>query len=253
MSEDLFYTLLYGWIALAIIVFPVLFKIPAPYGRYTRGNWGPTIPNRWGWFFMEVPVLFFFSWFYFTGTAEKTLPVWIIYLAFMVHYFNRVFIFPFRIRDNGKRMPVSVVLMAVFFNFSNGFFNGYWFGTLSAGRYPDSWLYSPQFITGLLLFITGMYINISSDNILLSLRKGGKKGYFIPHGKLFKYVSSPNLLGEIIEWTGWAVMGWALPPASFAIWTFANLVPRAVDHHKWYHYYFVDYPKERKAIFPKIL
>jgi hypothetical protein len=253
MNEELFYNLLYIWIALAIIIFPILFKLPAPYGRYATRDWGPTIQNRLGWFLMEVPVLFIFSWFFFTGKAEKTLPVLIIYGLFAIHYFNRVFIFPFRIKDNGKRMPVSVILMAMVFNFSNGFFNGYWFGTLSNSMYPGSWMYSPQFITGFILFIVGMYINITSDNILLSLRKGGKKGYFIPYGRLFKYVSSPNLLGEIIEWSGWAIMGWALPPFSFALWTFANLVPRAVDHHKWYNSHFKNYPKERKAVFPGFL
>jgi hypothetical protein len=56
----------------------------------------------------------------------------------------------------------------------------------------------------------------------------------------------------VIEWAGWAMMGWALAPLSFAIWSFANLVPRAYDHHQWYLQYFDEYPKKRKAIFPKI-
>ncbi len=238
---------------MALAVFPVLFKIPAPYGRYVSKGWGPPLSPKSGWIFMELPVIIVFSWFFFTGTAEKTIPVWIIYLLFMIHYFNRTFIFPFRIKSKKKKIPVSIVFMALFFNVANGFFNGYWFGTLSDGRYPDSWLYSPQFIIGFILFLTGMYINIRSDNILISLRKGKTNGYYIPKGFLFKYVSSPNLTGEIIEWTGWAIMGWALAPFSFAIWTFANLVPRAVDHHKWYNNYFDDYPKKRKAVFPGIL
>jgi len=95
-----------------------------------------------------------------------------------------------------------------------------------------------------------MYINISSDNILLGLRKGGKKGYYIPYGGLFKYVSSPNLSGEIIEWLGWAMMSWCLPSFSFALWTMANLIPRALDHHHWYKRKFADYPKDRKAVIP---
>ena len=253
MSENLYYTLLYTWIALAIVIFPILFYVPAPYGRYSSRNWGPTISSKWGWFLMEVPVLIIISWFYFTGSAEKNIVVWIIYLLFVIHYINRSFIFPLRIKESGKRIPVSVVFMALFFNFANGFFNGYWLGTLSDGYYSDNWIYTPKFIIGFILFFTGMYINISSDNVLLSLRKNNNKGYFIPYGGMFKYVSSPNLLGEVIEWTGWAIMSWALPPLSFAIWSFANLVPRAVDHHKWYKQYFKDYPKERKAVFPKLL
>ncbi|MBK6611366.1 MAG: hypothetical protein IPG29_10875 [Sphingobacteriales bacterium] len=34
------------------------------------------------------------------------------------------------------------------------------------------------------------------------------------------------------------------------VWTFANLVPRAVAHHQWYHKQFANYPPYRKAIFP---
>ena len=39
----------------------------------------------------------------------------------------------------------------------------------------------------------------------------------------------------------------------FFIWTFINLVPRAISHHKWYKDNFKDYPKNRKAIIPKLL
>jgi len=37
------------------------------------------------------------------------------------------------------------------------------------------------------------------------------------------------------------------------VWTIANLVPRALAHHKWYNEHFENYPAERKAIFPFIL
>ncbi len=149
-------------------------------------------------------------------------------------------------------MPWLIILLALFFNFSNGFFNGYWFGSLSHA-YPISWFWSWQFIVGIILFFIGMYINISSDQALLNLRKGGKKGYYIPHGALFEKISSPNLMGEIIEWSGWALMSWCLSAFSFALWTAANLIPRALDHHRWYHRYFPDYPKGRKALFPGVL
>jgi hypothetical protein len=253
MTTELYYNLLYGWMGLAVIIFPVLLKITVPYGRHTTKTWGPVLPNKWGWFIMEIPVLLLFSWFFFTGSAEKTIPVFIFYIAFMIHYFNRVFIFPFRMKDNGKQMPWLIVIFGLFFNFANSFFNGYWFGTLCDGLYPASWLKDPRFISGAVLFLAGMYINITSDNTLLNLRKGGKKGYFIPQGKLFNYVSSPNLLGEIIEWIGWALMSWALAPFSFALWTMANLIPRAIDHHRWYRKTFSDYPENRKAVIPFII
>lgn len=249
MSEQLYFLCLYGWMALAVLIMPVLLKITVPYGRHTTNTWGPVLNSRLGWFLMEIPVVVVFSWFFFTGNAEKTLPVYIFYGLFMLHYFNRIFIFPFRLKEKGKKMPWLIVFMALFFNLMNGFFNGYWFGWLTP-VYSLSWLYDWRFIIGVILFFTGMYINMSSDNILLGLRKGGKKGYYIPYGGLFKYVSSPNLLGEIIEWLGWAMMSWCLPSFSFALWTMANLIPRALDHHYWYRRKFAGYPKDRKAVIP---
>lgn len=35
-------------------------------------------------------------------------------------------------------------------------------------------------------------------------------------------------VGEIIEWIGFAVACWSLPAAAFAIYTIANLAPRAI-------------------------
>ena len=71
-------------------------------------------------------------------------------------------------------------------------------------------------------------------------------------GGLFKYVSCPNYFGEIIEWFGFYVMTLNIGTFSFFIWTFVNLVPRAISNHKWYIRMFNDYPKERKIIIPKI-
>ena len=252
ISETTYFNLLYTWMGLAVIIFPVLLRVTAPYGRHTTNTWGPTINNRWAWFIMEVPVIALFSWLLFSGPNDISIPVFIFYGTFMLHYVNRVFVFPIRIKSNGKRMPVAVVAMAFFFNICNGFFNGYWFGYLSP-EYALEWLKDPRFIIGVILFITGMYINMSSDQKLLNLRKGGKKGYYIPKGGLFRYVSSPNLFGEIIEWLGWAMMCWCLPGFSFALWTMANLIPRALDHHRWYKRRFPEYPEERKAVIPFIL
>ncbi len=252
IPEAVFNTLVYGWIAMAIIIFPVLLRVTAPYGRHTTTKWGPTLPSHWGWFIMELPVVVVFSVLFFYGPVEKNLVVYILFGSFMIHYFNRVFIFPFRRKSNDKKMPWSIVGLAFLFNLCNGFFNGYWFGFLSHS-YTLDWLVDPRFIAGAVLFLLGMLINQQSDRALLNLRKGGKKGYFIPRGGLFNYISSPNLFGEIIEWIGWALMCWCLPALAFAIWTMANLIPRALDHHRWYHNRFEDYPKERKAIFPHLL
>jgi len=249
LTRELFFVLLLVWMGIAVLMIPVLLRFTAPYGRHSSQGWGPMINNRFGWIIMELPVIVTFSLFFFIGDSPKSSPLILMYSLFMLHYFNRIFIFPFQLRGKNKKMPLVIAILAIFFNLINGFFNGYWFGYLA----PDisiSWFTDLRFILGILLFFVGMYINIHADQLLIALRRGGKTGYYIPKGWLFKYISSPNLLGEIMEWVGWGLLCWCLPAFSFALWTIANLIPRAIDHHKWYKKYFTDYPEDRKAVIP---
>lgn len=252
MDPDQFLTFLYGWIALAIILFPIqLWGITAPYGRHIRTNWGPVIDNKWGWFIMEIVSPLVFGYFFLTGPNPKSGPMWVFFTLWILHYLNRSIIYPLRTRTSGKKIPVLIVLFAVVFNTVNGWTNGYFLGYLSKG-YPDDWFLSPQFLAGFVLFLVGAGINLSADNYLLSLRKPGQSGYILPAGKLFNRISCPNHLGEILEWTGFAILTWNLAAAGFAIWTAANLIPRAMSHHRWYRNHFPDYPLSRKAVIPFI-
>ena len=130
--------------------------------------------------------------------------------------------------------------------------NGSYLGWIAA-LYPDSWLADPRFIIGLVLFVAGALLNLWADNRLIHLRRPGSADYVIPRGGPFEYLSCPNHLGEIVEWTGFAVMCWNLPALSFAIWTAANLIPRSLSHHRWYGEHFPDYPAGRRAVIPGFL
>jgi steroid 5-alpha reductase family enzyme len=99
----------------------------------------------------------------------------------------------------------------------------------------------------------GFLINNISDSTLINLRKTDTKQYSIPRGGLFNYISCPNFFGEIIEWLGFAILTWSIAGLAFFLWTFFNLVPRALSHHRWYKNTFSDYPKNRKAVFPFII
>ena len=125
---------------------------------------------------------------------------------------------------------------------------GYYFGHFA--NYPADWLSDVRFQSGLVLFIFGAAINVYTDYKLISLRKPGETGYKIPQGGIFNYLSCPNHFGEILEWVGYAVLSWSLPGLVFAFWTFANLAPRALAHHRWYQEQFPNYPVARKALLP---
>jgi len=240
-----FNILVISWTVLPIVIFPFLLKIRAPYGRHVRSGWGPMIDNHWGWFWMEVPALLTFPLLAIFGPAEKDTLSWVLIALWGFHYLNRVLIFPFRLHTKGKKMPISVSLMAVVFNLINGGINGYFIGWVDG----KSGAFTVVTILGLLLFFTGFFINNMADSKLIALRKQGN-GYQIPRGWLFEYISCPNHFGEIVEWLGFALVAMNPAALSFAVWTFGNLGPRAFNHHTWYKEYFKEYPKNRKVVIP---
>jgi 3-oxo-5-alpha-steroid 4-dehydrogenase 1 len=99
----------------------------------------------------------------------------------------------------------------------------------------------------------GFATNVWADGALRGLRGPGETGYKIPHGGLYEWVSCPNYLGEIVEWTGWGIAAWSPAGLLFALYTVANLAPRALAHHAWYRRSFPQYPPRRKALVPFVL
>jgi steroid 5-alpha reductase family enzyme len=149
------------------------------------------------------------------------------------------------------KMPISIAISAFSFNIVN--VNLQAFGIYYLTEYSSDWINNDIFYLGLIVFFTGMYINIKSDYLVIALRKSKGPGYHLPTKFMHKYISSPNYFGEIIEWLGWTILTWSISGAVFALWTIANLFPRAFAHHQWYKEQFPDYPKNRKAIIPGII
>ncbi|MCD6557144.1 MAG: DUF1295 domain-containing protein [Bacteroidales bacterium] len=252
IKEDLFNELVWLWILIGIVIFPIMLFVKVPYGRHTDKSWGATINNKLGWIIMELPALAVFMYFFLKGEKNQSAVVWVFFGFWLFHYVNRTFIYPLRTKTAKKQIPFLIVFLAIFFNSVNGFLNGYYFSELHT-NYDISWLYDARFIIGSLMFIFGMTVNRIADRDLMNLRKPGETGYKIPQTKIFKLVSCPNHGGEMLEWAGFAVLTWSLPALAFAVWTVSNVLPRSLAHHKWYKSHFPDYPKNRKAVIPYIL
>ena len=234
--------------ALAVPTFLSLVFIPAPYGRYSRGGWGWSLPARWGWILMESPAPVFFAVVYFRGPHALAPAPLALFALWQLHYLYRAFLFPLRMREGARRMPVAIAGMAVAFNLLNAFVNARYVSAL--GSYPPAWLADPRFLGGALVFLGGFALNVASDRTLRRLRAPGETSYRIPRGGAFEWVSCPNYLGEMVEWAGWAVASWSLAGLAFAVYTAANLAPRAFAHHAWYRRQFADYPARRRALIP---
>jgi protein-S-isoprenylcysteine O-methyltransferase Ste14 len=237
--------------AVGVIVFIALFFIVAPYGRHARKGWGYSIGSKLAWIMMEAPSPIVFGLCFLLGDIRINAVVLIFLALYEAHYIHRAFIYPFSLRGTERHMPLSIIAFGFTFNVLNGYLNGRYIFTFSNG-YPDSWLLDPRFILGVTLFVIGYIVNRDADQALRELRKPGESGYKICYSRFHRWVSSPNYLGEIMIWTGWALATWSPAGLAFAFWTVANLMPRARANHAWYRSTFPDYPPERKALLPRI-
>lgn len=245
---------IYHWgvvseVALALIAFPLLFWITVPYGgRHTSERWGPTLPSRAAWFGMEIPAPIFCIWGYAQG-ANAGEPVSLVLLtAFLAHYAHRAIVYPLQMRSTGKRTPALSAAVALLVNVLNGTINGLALGHVV--RYGSAWLAEPQFWLGAAIFLGGAGINRHADALLRNLRRPGERGYRVPTGGLYRWVSSPNYLGEIVQWGGWAIATASGAGLAFLLLTIANLAPRAHSNQQWYRATFRDYPAARRALIP---
>jgi len=228
-----YYILMTAMFVIAIAVYIALFFLKAGYGYLSASNWGPKINNKAAWVMMEAPA-FFFLLFYTLRFASSGIDTGndktVLYTMaglFLLHYFQRSFVFPLLMRGKST-MPIAIMAMGMVFNSLNSYFIAGWlFEYAPSGMYTADWFYSPQFIIGTLIFLTGMLINLDSDHVIRHLRKPGDTKHYIPKKHLYKYVTSANYFGEVTEWVGYAVLTWSPAGLLFAVWTFANLAPRA--------------------------
>ena len=234
---------------LAAVTFLGVSFVVAPYGRHERAGFGPSMPARWAWVVMESPAVLGLVAFFLLGAAPFQPAALVLLGLWLLHYVQRTFVFPFRMRGD-RTMPIFIASLAFGFNVFNAWLNGNWLS--SEGRYPVSWLLDPRFIVGAVVFLVGLGINWWADEVLRNLRAPGESGYRIPRGGLYELISCPNYLGELLEWFGFALAAWSLPGLAFAVYTAANLVPRALAHHRWYKERFPDYPSSRRALIPGV-
>lgn len=244
--EENFNGLLTVMSVLAVAVFIALYFVKAGYGRFYTARWGAGISNRWGWVWMEAPVFLLMLLFWFFSDRTFSWSHVVPFLFFEVHYFQRSFVFPFLIRG-ASRMPLSVIVMGLIFNGINAVMQGGWIFFVSPENYyTPAWFATPQFIAGAIVFVAGMLVNIHSDRVIRHLRQPGDTRHYFPQKGMFRYVSSANYFGEFLEWTGFALLTWSRAGAVFALWTFANLAPRAEAIRRAYIRQFPEAFERRK-------
>lgn len=241
-------------LVMAAVVFLCLYFVKAGYGMFRTRQWGWSIDNKLAWVLMEAPAFctMLVVWAY-SQPLTRCLPAAIALLfMFELHYAQRSFVFPFLMKGK-SRMPVAIMLMGVVFNCMNAWLIGCWTFNGVNADYAElgvGYLLTPHFLIGALIFAIGMGINMHSDHVIRHLRKPGDTRHYLPQKGMYRFVTSGNYFGELVEWTGFAIA--AAHPAGwvFVVWTAANLVPRAHAIHKRYRAEFGDAVGSRKRILP---
>lgn len=250
--ETFYNYLTLGMAALAAVVFVILYFVTAGYGQFRTQQWGWSIDNKLAWVLMEAPAFLTMLGIWYWSGCPTAAPQVVLMGLFLLHYFQRSFVFPL-LMTGKSRMPVTIMLSGVTFNVINGIMQGgalYWF---PREAYEAGWNYlaGGTAIFGLAVFFIGMAINLHSDHVIRHLRKPGDTRHYLPQKGMYRYVTSANYLGEIIEWTGFAIVAGSTAAWVFVWWTAANLVPRA---HAIYNRYREEFGRKalgkRKRIIP---
>ncbi|KAL2716310.1 polyprenol reductase-like [Vespula squamosa] len=106
-----------------------------------------------------------------------------------------------------------------------------------------------------IIFLLSSLVQLQSNVILANLRKSNNKvvfdGYKVPHGGLFKYLSTPLQFTEILVYLMLSVILWQSNTFHYiTFWVVINQVYCAVMTHIWFTETFQNYPKERKILIP---
>jgi len=238
-----------------IVLITELCGMVAPYGRHGKANsswFGPLINAKVAWVIQEsgaflVPVALL------RVGEPHCLDSWtnrLLLSMFMVHYFQRSFIYPPLMRG-GKPMPIGICFLALAFCVFNGWLQGRLWTSLEVREAPTTAVDAACLGLGCSLWAAGFAINLHADAVLRGLRKiPGDTTYYVPRGGAFEYVSAANYFGEFVEWCGYALAARHIAACAFAYFTFCNLAPRAKQHHEWYQKKIEGYPTYRMAMLP---
>ena len=247
-----YHHVLWAMAFMGLFVFVTLYFVDAGYGKFRSNKWGYSINNKLGWVLMECPALIPIAYTIVTLTPSALAILFMSLYA--LHYVYRSFIFPALLKGNSK-MPLAITAMGATFNFTNSTLLCASVVAFPKESYTDICSYASNwnFWLGIVLFFMGMYTHMKADHTIRNLRKPGDTNHYLPKGGLFDYVTSANYFGELLEWTGFAIL--LCNPAAwmFVWWTAANLVPRAHAINKKYRAEFGnEQVGKRKRVIPFI-
>jgi len=179
----------------------------------------------------------------------QTITFWLIILHFVKRELETLFVHRF----SAATMPLRNI-------FKNSFH--YW---ILSGVLVAAFIYAPSSATakaanplllypGLALYTVGELVNFQCHLTLMGLRSSGGTERGIPQGALFRLVTCPNYLTEIISWVGvYLVSGLSWGLLIFLVVAAAQMALWAKKKERRYRKEFGDkYKKKRFTMLPGI-
>ncbi|KAI9264574.1 trans-2,3-enoyl-CoA reductase [Helicostylum pulchrum] len=202
---------------------------------------GKTISSFYGMLMIYMPSLLV-STFVFVIDVYASLTNRVSVLLFL-HYLKRVYEVIFVHKYSGQTNALDCLKI------STGYVGYLLAVTYFSCQVPQVSLLSASL--GLVLFLSGEYINYYHHRILRNLRKGDSKKYVIPSEGLFQYVWCPHYVGEIITFLAIAIVTQHCMILLLQLGSAGYLAARAYNTREWYKTKFEKIP-ERACLIPFI-
>ena len=93
MEQETFHLFLWVMSGIALIVFVALYFVKAGYGIFRTPSWGLSVNNKVGWVLMESPVFIVMLVLWAYSGIGVAFPQFLFLLLFLLHYFQRSFVF----------------------------------------------------------------------------------------------------------------------------------------------------------------
>ena len=176
----------------------------------------------------------------------------LVAIMFTVHFLKRELETMYVHRFGNDTMPVTNIFK------NSGYYWMFAFWIAHASLHP---LYTvppsvSQRYAGVGIFVFSELMNLKAHLDLRNLRPAGTRVRKVPRGILFKYISCPNYLFEILAWVGFTMASQSVAAAAFTVVGAAQMTVWAIQKHKRYLREFDGiegrelYPRSRKILIP---
>jgi len=208
------------------------------YGKF-GDSIGVGLDPRIGWWLMELPcsAVFVYQFFFVGGPQSRELVPRILAFVFVCHYAYRGWIFPalINVYKGSKNFSIVPACFSWMVTVTHAFLNAKWYSMHGKHLRDKAWLKSIWFVSGALIYYSGLGLIIWHDTILRNLRPcpDGQR-YCIPRGGLFEHATSAQYFAELWAWGGFCLMSMGPNGLFIFLVSLVNLVPRSVATHNWY-------------------